>query len=266
MMGGFSEYVKVDNAKEGYNIYKLDPSIDLEAAAIIEPLCVGTHGATCTHPKQHDHVVILGAGTIGLCAAASLIARGLENVVVVDQDNYRLDKAKEIGAKTINTKEVDLVDQLMEYFGPVQSDAHLNPVDLEPDLIQEIMNFAKEANINLGGVNPDIDLAVDCAGALPLLQQMFNLSKEKTKYVIVAVYHKDITLNSNIFIMNQPIVRGSKAYNHDTIVEVIDHITKEKTPIKTIVTKKFKQEDLPEAIKVASEANNNIKVLIDYEL
>lgn len=104
-----------------------------------------------------------------------------------------------------------------------------------------------------------------CRG-FPLLQQVFNLSSEGTKYVIVAVYHQDITLNANMFIMNQASVRGSRAYTSDTINEVVDHVTNEKTPIKTIVTRKFKHADFPEAIKFASEAKECIKVVIDYEM
>lgn len=266
MTGGFSEYVKVEEARTNYNIYVLDENIDLDAAAIIEPLSVGTRGATCTNPGLNDKVVILGAGTIGLSAAASLIARGMKNVVVVDQVDWRLDKAASLGAHVINTSKENMVEKLIEYFGALPHSAPFRPEDLDPNLLMQVMEFAKKANLSFSSQLPDIDLVVDCAGALPLLQQCFNLAKPKTKYVIVAVYHKEIVLNPNIFIMNEPVVTASKGYVHETIVEVIDHITKEKTNIKTIVTKKFKHADFVEAMKAACDAKNNIKVIIDYDM
>lgn len=266
MLGAFSEYVKVDNAVLNENVYLLNKNVDLDAAAIIEPLSVGTRGATRLNPALTDNVVVLGAGTIGLSAAAGLIARGLKNVIVVDQVDWRLDKAAELGAKTINTSTENLVEKLLEFCGAVPQGAPFNPADLDPYLLQQVMEFAQKANMSFTAKKPNIDMVVDCAGAVPLLQQMFNLSKWETKYVIVAVYHKDITLNPNIFIMYQPTVTASKGYVNDTILEVIDHIEAEKTPIKTIVTKKYKHTDFVEAMKAACDVKNNIKVIIDYEM
>ena len=68
------------------------------------------------------------------------------------------------------------------------------------------------------------------------------------------------------FIRNEPVVRGSTAYDHAIITEVIDHIIKQKTPIKKIVTAKFRLDDFAEAIDTASKADHNIKVIIDYEI
>ncbi|MCD7893130.1 MAG: zinc-binding dehydrogenase [Erysipelotrichaceae bacterium] len=266
MTGGFSEYVRVDDAKKNVNVYVLDKDIDLDSAAIIEPVSVGTQGAICTNPKMDDKVVVLGAGTIGLSAAAGLIARGMKNVVVVDQVDWRLDKAKEIGAMTINTSVDNLTEKLLEIFGEAKQGTSLDPQYLEAELMQQIIKLTKELNLDLTAKTPDIDLVVDCAGALPLLQQMFNLSKHGTKYVIVAVYHNEIVLNPNIFIMNEPLIVGSQAYSHETILEVIDHITNKKTPINTIITKKFKHDEFPQATEAACNTKENIKVIIDYEL
>lgn len=266
MLGAFSEYVKVENAEINRNIYILNKNIDLDTAALIEPVSVGTRGATRLNPDLNDNVVILGAGTIGLSAAAGLLARGAKNVIVVDQVDWRLAKATQLGAKTINTSTEDLLTKLLEYCGEVPQGAPFNPADLDPYLLQQVVEFAQNANMSFDAKKPNIDLVVDCAGAVPLLQQMFNLSKWETKYVIVAVYHKDLVLNPNIFIMYQPTLTSSKGYVTDTILEVIDHITKEKTPIKTIVTKKFKHTDFIEAMKAACDAKNNIKVIIDYEM
>jgi threonine dehydrogenase-like Zn-dependent dehydrogenase len=78
----------------------MDQNIPLETAVLMEPVSVGRHGAFRVIPQPTDKVVVLGAGTIGLSAAASLIAEGITNVCVVDIDDWRLEKAAELGAVT----------------------------------------------------------------------------------------------------------------------------------------------------------------------
>ncbi|MBR3689837.1 MAG: alcohol dehydrogenase catalytic domain-containing protein, partial [Eggerthellaceae bacterium] len=90
MCGAFSEKVLVEKAKLNYNLYLLPDSIPMEHAALIEPFCVGTHGKNRAKCKPGDHVVIYGAGPIGLCALSGLVGQGVENVVVLEQREERL--------------------------------------------------------------------------------------------------------------------------------------------------------------------------------
>ena len=266
MTGAFSEYVRVDNAMPNVNLYVLDKNVDLDSAALIEPISVGTQGAICMNPSINQNVVVLGAGTIGLGATAGLLSRGIKNVIVVDRVQWRLNKAKELGAKIINTSEENLEEKLLQYFGEVNNGAAFNPRDLNPDLLQQIMEYAKNANLSLGKKIPNVDYYVDAAGAVPLLQQAFQLGKFGTQYSIVAVYGKDIPLSGNMFITNEALVRGSKGYNTNTIQEVINMIEKNVIPVKTMITQKYSHKDFPQAIKAASDVSKNIKVIIDYEM
>lgn len=264
MYGGFGEYVKVENARIHKNVYVLDKNIDLDEAVLIEPLCVGTKAAICMNPQIDDKVVVLGAGTIGLSAAAALIARGMKNVTVVDQNDWRLDKARELGAKVINTAKEDLNEKLIEYYGEAKN-VGTNMQYVDPKVLQQFIEFTQKAGMNLSGKKPDVDLFVDAAGAFPLLEQCFNNAKHNAKFSIVAVYGRKLEFAGGNFIKNEPVIRGSQAYNHEVIMEVIDHIVNKKTPIKTIVTSKFKHDDFVEAIDTASKGDHNIKVIIDYE-
>ncbi len=266
MTGAFSEYVRVENAELHVNLYPLNQDIDLDAAALIEPISVGTQGALCMQPKENENVVVLGAGTIGLGATAGLIASGVKNVIVVDRVAWRLEKAKELGAKIINTEHEDLNEKLVEYCGAVKGGANFNPADLSPDLLEQVIAFIKKAQLALDKKVPDVHYYVDAAGATPLLQQCFTSGAPHSEYSIVAVYGKDIPLNGSTFITNEAKVRGSKGYNTETILKVIDLIQQKKAPVKTIITKKFAHKDFPQAIKEACDATQNIKVIIDYEM
>nr|WP_314466220.1 zinc-binding dehydrogenase [uncultured Clostridium sp.] len=237
--GAFSEYVNVEKARTFYNVYVLDKNLDLDTAVITEPLSVGTSGAIHQGVKLSDKIVVLGAGTIGLSAAAGLLARGLKNVCVVDINDWRLGKAKELGAQTINNKSDNLLDKLKEYFGTVR---------------------------NLQGTEvPDVDLYVDAAGFEPMLQEVFANGRYGTKYTIVAVYGRPISLDATFFIVNEARIEGSCGYDDSVLREVIEHLTQNKTKVNTIVTSKFKHEDFQRAIEAAAKADNNIKVIIDYE-
>lgn len=235
MAGAFSEYALVQDAKLDVNLYKLDKSVDLDKAVIIEPMSVGVQGAVAFNPTPLDKAVVLGAGPIGLSSAAGLIGRGLKHVVVVDINDKRLEKAQRLGAKTVNTKKENLKDKLIEYFGAFPGYFPL----------------------------PDVDLYVDAAGAPSLLAEVFGYARYGTKYAIVAVFGQ-VTLPGQPFIAAQPVIYGSQGYTHDTIVEVIDHITRNKTDIASIVTDKFKHADIDKALKRAA-SGEGIKVIIDYE-
>lgn len=264
MLGGFGEYVKVEDAKIDENLFVLDESMDLDQAVLIEPIAVGTKAAVCMEPKVDDHVVILGAGTIGLSSGAALIARGLENVVIVDQNEFRLEKARQIGLKTINTAKVDMNEKLIEYFGEYRDHAS-NMEYVEPELMKQFIDFCIKAGMDLAGKKPNVDLYIDAAGAFPLLDDCFNHCKHGAKFSIVAVYGRQLEFAGGNFIKNEPIIRGSQAYDIEILQEVIHNVIP-KTNIDVIMTKKFKHQDFVEAIETASKGDTNIKVVIDYEL
>lgn len=266
MTGGFSEYVLVDNVKVDFNIYKLSKDVDLDAAVLVEPISVGTRGALCTNPSIDSNVVVLGAGTIGLGAVAGLMNKGIKNVVVVDRVGWRLDIARKLGAKTIDTSNENLFEKLIEYFGVAKNGAGIDFSILEDDLKGQIIEYLQNSNLSLGGQTPNVDLFIDAAGAAQLLQEVFTKGKANAKYVVVAVYSQEIPMKVSLFMSNEAIVTGSKGYTHETIAEVIELVEKKEIPIKTMITKKFAHKDFPQAIKEACDVSSNIKVVIDYEI
>lgn len=266
MCGGFSEYVNVENAQRDYNIYVLNRDVDLDAAALIEPVSVGTRGATCQGVGPDDNVVILGAGTIGLGAAAGLIARGVKNVVVMDRNNWKLDIARDIGAKTVNSNTDDVTAKLVEYCGALP-EAHMDMSVVDPAILKTLAEMAKSGMTNVGTKRPNVDLFVDCAGAPAMLQRSFGYCRQGTKYSIVSVYGQDIALPGGLFVTNEPMVYGSCGYTPEVITEVIDFIQNDRTAVKEIITAKFPPSKFPEAMyAAATKACKNIKVLIDYEM
>ena len=236
--GGFSQYVLIEDAELNYNLYEMDPSVPLEVAALMEPVSVGRHGAFSSNPQPSDKVVVLGAGPIGLGAAACLIAEGIPHVCVVDIDDWRLDKAAALGAVTVNTMKESLSEGLTKHFGEV----------------------------NVYGVNvPDVDVFVDAAGAAVLFDQVMKIVKPQARISIIAVYKSDVPVSLAQVMSKEVQIKGASGYTHEDITKVVDHLHKRKDLLSTLVTQVYKLDDIQEAFDQAIEAKETVKVIVDLE-
>jgi threonine 3-dehydrogenase len=102
--GAFAEYI----AMPAGNLWRHQPGIDLDAAAIFDPFGNAVHSAL-QFPVHGEDVLVTGAGPIGILSA--LVARhaGARHVVITDVNPYRLDLARSLGAGlAVDTRETDL--------------------------------------------------------------------------------------------------------------------------------------------------------------
>ncbi|WP_313636882.1 zinc-binding dehydrogenase [Paenibacillus sp.] len=235
-VGAFSQYVLIEDAALNYNLYEFNDSVTATEAVLMEPMSVGFHGAFSVKPKLGEKIVVLGAGPIGLSAAAGLIGEGIKDVCVVDIDNWRLDKAKELGALTVNTSTESLAEGLIKHFGEV----------------------------NVYGVNvPNVDAFVDAAGAPILFEQVMQIVKPQARIAIIAVYKNEVPISLAQVMSKEANIIGASGYTHEDIVNVITHINEKKTNISTMVTQTYKLEDIQAAFDKAIEAKETIKVIVD---
>lgn len=79
------------------NVYKLKPETDLYEAALIEPLACSIRGWDILPRRLGDHVLVYGAGTMGLMMAQLASRAGAASVTVVDLNADRLQTAAECG-------------------------------------------------------------------------------------------------------------------------------------------------------------------------
>lgn len=239
--GAFSEYTVVEDAKYGYNLYKLDDDCSFDEAVVIESLGVGTHGKNRIQVRPSDKVLIYGAGTIGLCALNACLAVGCQDVVVSDMNAQRLEMVKEMGGIPFNSAvDGDLKEFLMNLHGPVYD--------------------------TFGQAKTAIDAFIDCAGAAPILPEIVSLAKAKSRVAIVAVYKRPAELNAVGLLSNEMTVKGCCGYETEDIVEAFNNVNKHRTEIPKIVTHHFKHEDAVKAFEFAAyPAAGGIKVVIDYE-
>ncbi|CAG9772151.1 unnamed protein product [Ceutorhynchus assimilis] len=101
--------------------YKVPKNMDLELAALMEPLSRGVHACKKAKITSGDSVLVLGSGPFGLLTMQAARAYGASSVVVLDIDPFKLSKAMEMGADcTIDCKklpEQEVVRQIHDLLG-----------------------------------------------------------------------------------------------------------------------------------------------------
>jgi 2-desacetyl-2-hydroxyethyl bacteriochlorophyllide A dehydrogenase len=94
MAGGAAEYVAVPVGA----CVRLPDEVDVSDAALVEPLACAVRGFDVVAGHVGEHILIYGAGTMGLLNTALALRAGAATVDVVDINAERLDGASRIGA------------------------------------------------------------------------------------------------------------------------------------------------------------------------
>jgi threonine 3-dehydrogenase len=104
--GGFAEFISLPMT----NIWRHDPKINQEVAAIFDPFGNAVHTAL-SFPVLGEDVLITGAGPIGIMAIPVVKHAGARHVVVTDLNPFRLDLARKMGATVaVNPTETPIAE------------------------------------------------------------------------------------------------------------------------------------------------------------
>ncbi len=104
--GAFAEFIVLPMT----NLWRHNPSIDLDVAAIFDPFGNAVHTAL-EFPVLGEDVLITGAGPIGIMAAAVVRHAGARYVVITDVNSSRLRLAEKMNVTlAVNPKEMSLAD------------------------------------------------------------------------------------------------------------------------------------------------------------
>jgi len=109
--GGFCEYLAVPKN----NILKVN-EVDDNTAALIEPFAISAHGVRRAQLQPGEHVLVVGAGPIGLGAAAIAAADGATVVVADTQAERRQHVEEELGVATVDPMAEDFESSVRAHF------------------------------------------------------------------------------------------------------------------------------------------------------
>lgn len=103
--GAFSEYVLAPAP----NAILLAEDITLAEGLMAEPLAVGMHAARLAAPETGQPMLVLGGGTIGLCAMLSCLQLGATPVFVTELVPHKLQVIAALGGKPLDAGSTDLL-------------------------------------------------------------------------------------------------------------------------------------------------------------
>ncbi len=104
--GAFAQYVAVP----ARNVYRLKENLSFEEGALTEPFACAIHVCRLLELSPTDRLLIYGAGPIGLFALQAAQVYGIQDAVIVDLNESRLEIARELGgvaAKSLEELEED---------------------------------------------------------------------------------------------------------------------------------------------------------------
>lgn len=117
--GAFANYI----THPAHLAFPLPDDMTLEEGALVEPASVATHAVSMAGNLLGKTVVILGGGAVGLMASMVAKIAGADKVVVVDIQERRLAKARDLGVTAaINGGESDIVERILAIVGQYGAD------------------------------------------------------------------------------------------------------------------------------------------------
>ena len=154
LVGGFGEYAVV-GAREAARLHR---DLSWEAGAFTEPLAVGLHAVAMANMRPGTPVLVLGAGPIGLSAAACAKAFGAGPVVVSARSDRRADLAIRMRADEFMVNDEHLAEKFAKFAGG------------PPELVIECAGVPGmlERAAELAAVRGKVIIAGGCNGIDPL--------------------------------------------------------------------------------------------------
>ena len=240
-VGGFSEYIKIVQYEDGVSAFKMDKTLPVEQLAVIEPFVIGTRGAKNADPGPGKTAVVFGAGLIGISCALMLKYYGCDKVMVVDVLDNRLKALKKLGLETCNSASEDLKAKAIEVFG-------------------------SKPGLGGRGENCAADVYVDCAGIQPVIDDFQALTAPGGTLVVVGVHHKPVTMNYMMLSYGQWTIKGCGTLpTGDAINDIMAMMKETKLDLTSLISHKFKLDQIVDALKMAGDPENALKVVIQFD-
>lgn len=237
--GAFAPFILIPQAQLGIDICPIPDSLSLDQAALAEPLSVALHGINIGLAKAGDKVVILGAGPIGLSTIICLRHRGIDDIVIADLSDSRLERARQLGARvTINPSRESLTAAIGEAQG-------------------------KGERFGMPFVGTDI--VIDAAGSPKALEELLDVAKFRARIVVVALHKKPMPLNLWKMMANEFSISGSIATDRaDEFNECLAMLAEGTIDVEPLISHRIGFDRVEEAFQVAANTEQSAKVIVTF--
>lgn len=222
--GGMEEYICVPE----WMAIPLPANLSYQSGAMLEPTAVALSCAKRGWNKDERSCVVLGAGPIGLLTVKCLKSLGVEQIIVSDILQTRLDKALEVGATAIvNSRKTD----------PVA--------------------FVKGCTNGYGA-----DRVINAVGEF-LINQAFDMVRNAGTTVLVALAHDKVEIDPMQLVGRDTSFLGSYMYTNE-IAEAAKLVSDGKLFVEDLVTATFPMEEGQRAFEALTAPDNTeVKVQLN---
>ena len=223
--GCLAEYILIPEA----SCYPLEAGISFEQGVLVEPFSVSRYALESIQKNSSKTIGILGAGPIGLGVLFCARLTGIQRIYVTDKLDYRLDRAKDLGADWAgNPDSMDVVSRLLE---------------IEPD---------------------SLDVVFECCGSQEAINQGLELLMPGGSLVIIGIPETDhITFDPHLLRRKEISIHNIRRQNDftDRTIQIVD----EEPEIKSLVTHSFCVDEAYRAFDtVAGYKDDVIKAIIKF--
>ena len=227
--GGFAEYVTT-GCRETLH---LPDDLELQTAALVEPLAVGIHAVRVGKVRAGSRVLILGAGPIGLTVALWCRFFGAREVVVSEIAETRASLARQMGATAV---------------------IHPNIEAGAEGLLEQYMDVA--------GAPPDV--IFECVGAPGLLQQCIEVAPYGGKLVPVGVCEQPDAIMPFFGLVKELNIQFAIAYTKDDFETCVAMLAEGRIDVSPMITDVVSLDELPAAFEALRTPSDQCKVLTKF--
>lgn len=224
--GGFAEYVTTGSRET----LLLPDGLELQTAALIEPLAVGIHAVRVADVRAGSRVLVIGAGPIGLTTALWCRFFGARDVVISEVATSRAELGRKMGATAV----------------------------IHPDLDKGAEGLL-EQYIDVAGGPPDI--VFECVGAPGLLQQCIELAPFGAKIVPVGVCEQPDSIMPFLALVKEVQIQFAIAYTKDDFETCVAMLAEGRIDVAPMITDIVSLDDLPTAFEALRTPQEQCKVL-----
>jgi predicted dehydrogenase/threonine dehydrogenase-like Zn-dependent dehydrogenase len=230
-------------------VAKIPESVSYEEAAFTVVGSIGLQGIRLLKPTFGETVVVFGLGLIGLIASQILKSNGC-NVIGLDLDKDKVEKARSYGITAVNSKTSDPVQFVEELTDGIGADAVLITASTKSNtVIKQAANMSrKRGRIVLVGV---IGLNIDRSDFYEK-----ELSFQVSCSYGPGRYDNEYEQKGSDYPL--PYVRWTEKRNFQTILEAIH---KEQLDVKSLITERVPLEDYKEIYGDMSAAESIASIL-----
>lgn len=223
--GAFAEYVNVPAEL----LYKLPGNFPTEAGALIEPLAVGLHAVKKAGSIVGKTVVVVGAGTIGLCTIMCAKAAGAGRIIALEMSSARKAKALEVGASIV----------------------------IDPKACDAIA----EVKALTGGYGADVSF--ECIGNKNTAKLAIDVIRKAGRCVMVGIFEEPSHFNFFELVATEKEVIGSLAYNGE-FADVIRFIADGRIDVQPLITGRITLADIVTRgfEELVNNKDGNVKIIV----